>query len=121
MTLFRSNNHRDIWRERWCDTCFQPDEAARRIQGKDVECPIWAKAMKEDRKPPQWDRNTRTDEVWRMIKCNSYTPKPPINRRERAIAEDVPLFDVTPYAVDIGFVPVEGWPDRPKKDGVDHQ
>lgn len=119
MTLFRSNAQRDMWIDRWCHVCFQPDEAARRLQGKDTQCPILAKALRTDRKPVEWDRNTRTDEVWRTIKCNSHTPKPPIHRREKHF-DDVPMFDETPYKVDVGFVPVEGWPDRPKKDGVDH-
>lgn len=122
MTLFRSNNQRDLWQDRWCHSCFQPDEAARRVQGKDTVCPIWERAMRTDRKPVEWDRNTRTEEVWRMIKCNSYTAKPPVQkRRGEQQFEDVPLFEVTPYSTEVGFVPVDGWPERPKKDGVDHQ
>lgn len=119
--LFRNNTHQEMWRQRWCETCFQPEEAARRLQGKDTQCPIWKRALHTNRKAPEWDRNNRTDELWRTIKCNSYTSKPPIIKRAKAVTEDVPLFDETPYKVDVGFVPVEGWPDRPQKDGVDHQ
>lgn len=118
MTLFRNNTHKEVWQQRWCRTCFQPDEAARRIQGKETQCPIWEKAMSTDRKPVQWDRNTRTDEMEKSIKCNSYAPKPPITSRDKAIAEDVAMFDVEPH--EVHMVPVEGWPERPTKDGVDH-
>lgn len=120
--LFRSPLHRDIWRMRWCESCFQPDEAARRLHGKDTVCPIWAKAMREDRKPPSWDRMPRATEMEHTIKCNAYTSQPPLARRLTSTQDDnVPLFDVTPYATNIGLVPVEGWPEREPKDGVDHQ
>jgi len=118
MTPFRSNTHREIWRQRWCYTCFQPDEAARRIQHKDTVCPIWAKAMRTGLEPVEWDR-TRSDEMEKSIKCNAYEPRPATVKRDKQF-DDVPMFDVTPYAVDVGFVPVENWPDRPTKDGVDH-
>lgn len=120
MTLFRSQTHQEIWQMANCHTCFQPEEAARRLHGKEGSvCPIWAKAMRTDRKPVEWDRKPRAADMDRTIKCNSHTPKPPIHRREKHF-EDVPLFEVTPYKVDVGFVPVDGWIDRPKKDGVDH-
>lgn len=121
MTLFRSNIHRDIWQQHWCHRCFQPDEAARRLHGKDSVCPIWAKAMRTGHKPVEWDRKPRATDMDRTITCNSYMDEPPIIRRAKAVAEDVPLFEVTPYAIDVGFVPVDGWPERPPKDGVDHQ
>ena len=105
---------------RWCHTCFQPDEAARRLHGKDSVCPIWAKAMKSDRKPVEWDRKPRATDMDRTITCNEYTSKPPIVRRATSVQDDVPLFDVTPYNTEVGLIPVEGWPDKPKKDGVDH-
>lgn len=118
MTLFRSSSQQEMWRERWCQSCFQPQEAARRIQGTDTQCPIWERAMRTDRKPVEWDRNTRTDEIWRSIKCNAYTSKPPVNRRQPKQFEDVPLFDIEPHEVHL--VPVEGWPDKPTKKGTDH-
>jgi hypothetical protein len=116
--LFKNDTHRDIWIEKWCHTCYEPHEAARRIQGKDTCCPILEKALRENRKAPQWDRNMRADEMHRTIKCNAYMPKPPMRKREQHF-EDVAMFDVEPEDVD--FVPVEGWPEKPKKGkDVDH-
>lgn len=118
MTLFHNNTHKELWRQRWCDTCFQKDEAKRRIQGKETACPIWAKAMKSDRKPPEWDR-TRSDEMEKSIKCNAYEPRPAAVKRGNKF-EDVPMFDVEPHEAHL--VPVDGWPERPCKDKeVDHQ
>ena len=120
MTLFKNDTHRDVWRQRWCETCFQPDEAARRIQGKDTQCPIWGQAMRTDRKPVAWDRNTRSEEMERSIKCNEYHSRPTIANIRRMAYEDVPLFDVD-ETQQVSLIPVEGWPEKPTKDGVDHQ
>ncbi len=127
MTLFRSPTHRDVWQMRWCHTCFQPDEAARRLHGKDTQCPIWAKAMRTDRKPVEWQRNPRATDMEKTIKCDQYTSRPPIVTRRPVVtkrakmleAEEIPMFDVEPH--DENFVPVDGWPDKPRKKGdVDH-
>lgn len=120
MTLFRSDTHQELWRQRWCETCFQPDEAARRLMDKESVCPIWERALRTGRKPVQWDRNPRADEMVRLIRCNEYTDRPPVTRRAVADTEDQPMFDVTPYATDVGYIPVPGWPEKPKKDGVNH-
>lgn len=119
MTLFRSTTHQELWRQHWCERCFQAEETARRLHGKDTQCPIWEKALRTGRKPPEWDRMPRADTMDRSIRCNAYTPTPPVTRRGTAEAEDVPLFDVEP--AESKLVPVEGWPDRPPKDGVEHQ
>lgn len=127
MTLFRNTTHAELWRQRWCETCFQPDEAARRIQHKqDSICPIWAKALRSGRKPVEWDRMPRADEMVKTIRCNTYTDKPPVTRRPVAdVSSQVtdPLFDVTPYAAQHpGYKPVKGnWPEKPAKDEVEHQ
>lgn len=118
MTLFRNETHKEIWRQHWCEKCWQPDEAARRIQGKQTMCPIWERAMRTGRKPQQWDRMPRADEMVRTIRCNAYQPLPPNTRRPKAAAEDVSMFDVEPQPKKL--VPVDGWPDKPKKDEVDH-
>jgi hypothetical protein len=120
MTLFRNNTHRDIWQMRWCHTCFQPDEAARRLHGKNTACPIWLKALREDRKPPQWDRMPRADEMERTIKCNAHQPEPPVIRRGKAETADVPMFNIDEPDEPVRYVAVDGWPDKPTKDGVNH-
>lgn len=116
MTLFRSDTHRTAWISRWCDSCFQPDQAQLRIQGTGNGCPILARALKSGRKPPQWDR-TRSTDMETSIKCNEYSAKPAVVRRGTAF-EDVPMFDVEPQ--DTLYVPVDGWPDPPRKKGLDH-
>lgn len=118
MTLFRNDTHRDLWKQRWCHTCFEPHEAARRIQGRDAVCPIWEKALRTGRKPVEWDR-TRSDEMEKSIKCNAYTNRPMRSMKPEQQFEDVPMFDVEPRQAHL--VPIEGWPDRPTKNEVEHQ
>jgi hypothetical protein len=123
MTIFRNNTHRDLWIDRHCHTCYQPEEAARRIQGRDTQCPILKRALTPGRKtlPKEWEA-TRSDEMERSIKCNEYTPRPPRNIRVFSKDyEEIAMFDVDEIPSDIKFVPVDGWPDRPKKDEVEHQ
>src|ERR1700733_10075998 len=84
MTLFRNTTHQEVWRQRWCETCFQPQEAQRRIQGKDTQCPHWEQAMRNGRKPVVWDRMPRADEMERTIKCNAYQDKPALTKKPRS-------------------------------------
>lgn len=119
MTLFRNQVHQEIWVENWCHRCYEPHEAARRIQGKDTMCPIIKRALANGRKPHQWDR-TRATDMAKSIRCNEFQPSPPTTIRPKAEAEDVPMFDVNDQTLQ--YVPVEGWPDRPRTKGneVDH-
>jgi len=75
--------------------------------------------MRNGRKPVQWDRNPRAQDMEHAIRCNEYADQPPITRRPVATGEDVPMFDVEPEDACI-YVPVEGWPAKPRKNGVDH-
>ena len=119
MTLFRNITHQEIWIDRWCHTCFEPHEAQRRLQNADTWCPILEYALRTKRKPPQWDRNPRADEMHRAITCNAYQPKPPhVRKPPHQDFEDVPMFDVEPKPAHL--IPVEGWPDPPTKDEPDH-
>jgi hypothetical protein len=118
--LFASDTARGIWTERWCDTCCQPDEVAKRLAGAGVGCPIIAKAVLSDRKPREWDRNNRAQTMDAAYKCNAYTHRPPVNRRAKANDETLSLFaeDELDHA-DGHLVPVDGWPDyraRGRKD-----
>lgn len=116
--LFRNDTHQELWRQHWCERCWQPDEAARRVQGKDTVCPIWDKALTSNRKPVQWDR-TRNDQMVNSIRCNEYTDQPPTTARQVSQETQVPMFDVP--ATGTNFVPVDGWPDKPTKHkGRDH-
>src|SRR5258708_38729490 len=98
MTLFRNTTHQEVWRMRWCETGFQTDEAQRRIQGKDTQCPIWAAAIRSGRKPVAWERNPRADEMERSIKCNAYEFRPALQRFRASpnplLPSVEPLFDV---------------------------
>lgn len=117
MTLFRNDTHRDIWIEHHCRTCFQPDEANRRLHGADTQCPILQRALNTDRKPVEWERNPRPQLMQDTIICNSYQDKPRKAKADKQF-EDVGMFDVEPQ--DKLMIPVEGWPDRPPAKGVDH-
>jgi hypothetical protein len=125
MTLFKNSTHQEIWRQRWCETCFQPQEAQRRIQGKDTVCPFWAQALRTGRTPVVWDRMPRADEMERSIRCNEYAPKPPriVGSSSFGVVMDAePLFAVDDlhHHGDAHFIPVEGWPDRRTSGEVDH-
>lgn len=122
MTLFRSATHQELWIEFNCHRCFQPEEAARRLHGKETCCPILARALSSGRKPPEWDRMPRADEMTRTIKCNAYQARPPRNVRVfNKDYEEITMFDVDDMPQDISFVQVDGWPERPTSGGVDHQ
>jgi hypothetical protein len=110
MTLFKTPTHRAVWMGKWCDQCWR----------KTVDCPILEKALRTDRKPPEWTRNPRAQLMQDSIKCAEFATRPPLVKRKGAQQfEDVPMFDVEP--VDIGYVPVEGWPEKPRKDkGGEH-
>lgn len=116
--LFRNDTHRDVWLDHHCHRCFQPDEAARRLHGKDTQCPIQERALRTDRKPVEWDRNPRTTTMADSIRCNEFAARPPTSKADKSF-EDVPMFDIEPAEID--YVPVEGWPEAPrKKGGTEH-
>lgn len=119
MTLFKNGTHQDIWIEHNCHRCFQPDEAARRTQGKDTMCPIIKRAINSGRKPKEWDRMPREKLMSKSIKCNAFQATPASTARAKAPEQDTSLFDTEeqPYIL----VPVDGWPDRPRAGKeVDH-
>jgi len=101
MAVFKNQVHEDIWTDAWCHTCFEPHEAARRIQGSDTQCPIRArylrtKAKGKPRKPGEWERTRKTTMV-ESIHCDEYMPRPAstrVNRKDGKDFEDVPMFDV---------------------------
>lgn len=130
MTLFRTVTQRGVWIEEHCVRCWQGGDAGDPAK---PQCPILAKAIRTERKPSEWQRNPRANTIAGMYKCNEFSTKPPrVDRQGRQQLseasnpkgyEDVPLFDVTPYASEHpGYVPVEGWPERPgTAKEVDHQ
>lgn len=120
MGLFKTEVAQSIWLEKWCDTCFERHEAARRLQGLDTQCPILKRALRQGRKtpPPEWERNPRSKTMDTVFKCTEYKAKPDVARRD-SVDEDVPMFDVE-TTDEVLFVPVEGWPDAPTKRGTDH-
>jgi hypothetical protein len=120
MTLFRNKTHEQIWIDRWCHTCYQPNEAARRLHNAETMCPILGRALASDRKPVEWDRMPRAQEMDHTIKCNSYQDKPPIVRRGTTETGDVPMFDLTPEQAAAHLHKIEGWPEKPTPDGTDH-
>lgn len=114
------------WREKWCRTCFQPDELWKRIDGTGDGCPLLARAA-QNKVPNQWTRR-RNAVMGDTYRCSDYAPKSPVNRRKSTPADTIPideLFDVEINSGPAEFVPVENWPDaqafgikQPR--GVDH-
>lgn len=127
MSLFRTETERGVWIEMNCQRCWH--YASRNVHDAHgvgdpakPQCPILIKAIARDRKPVEWDRNLRATTIAQQYKCNEQAAESPRIKRQDKQFEDVPMFDVTPYATEVGFVPVEGWPDRPgTSKEVDHQ
>lgn len=121
MTLFPNQTARDVWRGHWCERCFQPDEAAKRLHDRGPGCPIIAKALERDRKPVEWVRNARAATMSVAYGCNAFMKRPAVNRRATTECVTESLFDDEPIHVTRNLVPVEGWPDyRAKGNGTDH-
>jgi hypothetical protein len=124
MPLFPSKTAEGVWLEFNCHMCFQVDEAERRLHGKDKQCPIQKRALESGRKPVKWDRNSRTKEMARAYKCREFKSRPDSTRRRIVNEFDTnqdSLFELTAEQLKQGnhLVPVEGWPDRPRKDAKD--
>ena len=118
MPLFRSVTAQEVWVSMNCHMCFQTDEAQRRLHGKDLQCPIQKRALTSGRKPVQWDRNTRAKDMKSAYKCREFMRQPASTARAKVNEFDTnqdSLFEPTP--TEYSFVPVEGWPDRPRKGG----
>ena len=113
MTVFKSEVHQDIWIEHNCHKCFEPHEAARRIQGADTMCPILKRGIKNRKTLPlSWER-TRSKDMATSITCNAFQPQPDSTARKRAELQEDSLFDMDEHEAHL--VPVPGWPDRPHK------
>jgi hypothetical protein len=123
VTLFPTDTARAIWTGHWCERCFQPAEAELRLHGKGTGCPILARALASDRKPKEWDRNTRAQTMSAAYGCNAFLAKPAVVRRRGTVPDEtLPMFEVEP-ADGRPLVPVDGWPDyraQGKGKGVDH-
>jgi hypothetical protein len=122
MPLFKSKTAEGVWLEFNCHMCFQVDEAERRLHGKDKQCPIQKRALESGRKPVKWDRNQRARDMAHAYTCREFKSRPDSTARKRVNEFDIPqdsLFEIPEHEVE--FVPVAGWPDRPRKDnGGDH-
>lgn len=109
MTVFKSVTHQQIWLENWCDRCWRLNN-----------CSILRKFARTGRKPAEWQRNPRAQEMADQVKCNEFRTIPP-KPTKVVDFEDVPMFDVEPAVGHL--VPVEGWPDyrNKKRDkGAEH-
>jgi hypothetical protein len=86
VTLFKNSTHQDIWIEHNCGRCWFGQR----------DCPILARALRTNRKPPQWERNPRKNALMQdSIKCKAKASGPPPIPRT-FIDMTQPMFDVTP-------------------------
>jgi hypothetical protein len=112
--IFPSKRVGRLWQEHWCGTCFQPDEAARRLFDRGGGCPILAQAL-GGAVPAEWksrpDRGSKPGAL-DVYSCGRYRDRPAIYRRPRAKATGIQqsLFgDLEP--AERALVPIAGWPD----------
>lgn len=97
------------WRERWCRTCFQPDEALHRVMNRGNGCPHLQRAA-VDKLPTAWKRR-RGAVMGETYVCTDYLSQPPVVRRHSTPAPTGSLFDDTLPQQNYRLIPVEGWPD----------
>lgn len=88
--LFRNKTHQDIWIEHHCERC-----------ARQSGCTIILKAVRTQRKPPEWDRSNRANALMQdSIRCNEEVRVLPIPKLPKMF-DDVPMFDVeTPVNMD---------------------
>jgi hypothetical protein len=98
------------WRSHWCDRCYQPDEAERRVLGKGDGCPIFARASLGE-VPAEWKQGSASSAVM-LYSCIEHLDRPPVHRRPRAKATGVQLEMFSePDREERFLVPVDSWPD----------
>jgi len=121
--VWHNDIERDAFIESNCARCFQPQEAEKRVLGTGDGCPHLARAAL-NKMPAAWTRR-RNAVIGETYRCADHLDKPPTNRRGKAPADTVPLFDEP--GEDVDFVPVEGWPSasdfgrKSKSKEGDHQ
>jgi hypothetical protein len=113
MSLFKNETAQGVWISHWCERCYRGQHIG---DPAFEQCSILAKALGHDRKPPEWDRNSKPPTMSKTYKCNEFRrhalkTKPPKVQQ----FEDVSMFDDDTLMADGRFVPVAGWPDKPKK------
>lgn len=93
MSLFKNKTHQDIWIESncasGCHAYAHPDTVQHM---RKPQCLILKRALRTDRKPPEWERNPRKNVLMaETIKCKakSRTPLP-----KPRVDNDVAMFDV---------------------------
>jgi len=111
MAAFKSKTAQEVWVEHWCVRCYRDQDT----------CEILQKALRTNRKPKEWERNARAETMAKAVTCTEFSRKPPRPVKHQQF-EDVSMFDDDTLPTgEVGFVPVDGWPDRPKaKKDVDH-
>lgn len=119
--IWANQIERDAWAEKWCRTCFQHDEAIKRITGEGPGCPHLARGD-DNKMPTPWTRR-RNATYGDTYRCDEHAIKPPVSRRGKTVEDIEPMFDIE--SDDRHLVPVDGWPDyiadqRKSKQG-DHQ
>jgi len=111
--VFPSRSAERIWRERWCGTCFQQDEAARQLFDHGTGCPILARALRGT-VPVEWKtwRRGRARQAQDLYRCSDYRDRPPVHRppRDRADGVQGSLIDEPAHGEKL-LVAVDGWPD----------
>jgi hypothetical protein len=99
------------WRSHWCDRCYQPDEAQRRLLGKGDGCPIFARTLQGE-VPAEWKQGSAASASVMLYSCIEHFDRPPVHRRPRAKATGVQLGMFSePDRGKRFLVPVDGWPD----------
>lgn len=73
--IFANKVAADIWRETWCDRCFQPDQVSQRLTGRGRGCKVLYRAMVNKTVPKELTPG-RDGLMQSAFKCSEFAAKP---------------------------------------------
>lgn len=120
--VFYNDIERNAFIESHCDRCHFAPRAQHRIDPTKPDCPHLERAA-ADKMPKVWTKR-RNVVMGDTYKCADELARPPVNRRGKAPADTIRMFEAP--VLDIGLVPVENWPSaedfgrKSKNDKGDH-
>lgn len=101
--IFANQTAAAVWKESWCDRCFQPDQAEQRLTGRGRGCMILNGALTQKTPSVELTRGRSGAMMSEAFRCAEFAAKPS-SSRPRVVVADVPL---EPSLFDVGdFVAV---------------
>jgi hypothetical protein len=91
--IFANDVAAAVWKESWCDRCFQPDQVELRERGKGRGCPVLLWAMQCKTAPKELAANRRQGVLMKdSFRCSGFAAKPPSAERPAVVEQVEVLF-----------------------------